>query len=143
MTSFARLAGAIVVSAVAVITAGSAAAAAIYPIDRARILAGSRFDLKVEFDQVVAPGDVRVTVNGVDAAEALGRPVRFVDNEDGAKVSSLTIADVTIDRPGTYAIQATAAGKTQNVTWEVFGTGPRRARNVILFIGDGMSGANR
>ena len=50
--------------------AGLAAAAAIYPIDRASILAGSRFDFKVEFDSVVDPAAVRVTVNGVDAAQA-------------------------------------------------------------------------
>jgi alkaline phosphatase len=32
---------------------------------------------------------------------------------------------------------------TRTVTWEVYGTGPRKARNVILFIGDGMSLAHR
>src|SRR5262245_36425412 len=143
MTCLARLAGAIVVAAIAALAAEFAAAAAIYPIDRARILAGSRFDFKVEFDQALAAGDVRVTINGVDASEALGRPARFVESEDGAKVSALTIGDVTIDRPGTYAVQASGGGKSQTVTWEVYGTGPRRARNVILFVGDGMSGANR
>ena len=29
------------------------------------------------------------------------------------------------------------------MTWEVYGTGPRKARNAILFIGDGMSLAHR
>ena len=29
------------------------------------------------------------------------------------------------------------------MTWNVYATGPRRARNVILFVGDGMSVAHR
>ena len=41
----------------------------IYPIDRAEILAGAKFDLKVEFP--VAAEDITVTINGRDAAEVL------------------------------------------------------------------------
>jgi alkaline phosphatase len=40
-------------------------------------------------------------------------------------------------------VKASAGGAAQTVTWEVFATPPRRARNVILFIGDGMSMAHR
>ena len=42
--------------------ASPALAGAIYPIDRAVVLAGSRFDLKVEFDQVVPQDQIQVTV---------------------------------------------------------------------------------
>ena len=56
---------------------GLVAAATIYPIDRAEILAGSRFDLKVEFDGVIAEGDARVTVNGKDHAALFGRAAQF------------------------------------------------------------------
>ena len=51
-----------------------ALAGAIYPIDRATILAGSRFDLKVEFDHVVPQDQIRVTVGGRPAEVVFGRP---------------------------------------------------------------------
>jgi alkaline phosphatase len=123
--------------------AGTATGAAIYPIDRARILAGSKFDFKVEFDEIIAPDGIRVTVNGADYAQALGRSAQFIENEDGAKASALVLRDVIVDRPGTYTVEANGGGKTLRVAWEVYGTGSRRAKNVILFVGDGLSGANR
>ena len=46
-------------------------------------------------------------------------------------------------QPGAYAVAAAAGDKSQTVQWEVFGTPARRARNVILFIGDGLSVAHR
>src|SRR5262249_34739680 len=46
-------------------------------------------------------------------------------------------------RPGRYSVVATDGKQTKTVVWEVYGTGPRKARNVILFIGDGMSMAHR
>ena len=44
----------------------------LYPIDRATLLAGAKFDLKVEFPGVVEQTALKVTVNGVDHATALG-----------------------------------------------------------------------
>jgi hypothetical protein len=58
---------------VAALLSTSAVAQTIYPIDRADILVGARFDLKVEFAGRVAPKRVKVTVNGVDHATAFGR----------------------------------------------------------------------
>jgi hypothetical protein len=40
-------------------------------------------------------------------------------------------------------LDQSAGDKAQTVTWEVFATPARRARNVILFIGDGLSVAHR
>jgi hypothetical protein len=60
-----------------------ATAQTIYPIDRADILAGSKFDFKVEFPGNPAQGDVKVLINGRDAAEVLGKPASFVAKEDG------------------------------------------------------------
>jgi alkaline phosphatase len=31
----------------------------------------------------------------------------------------------------------------KTVGWEMYATGPRKARNVVLFIGDAMAGAHR
>jgi alkaline phosphatase len=44
----------------------------VYPIDRAEILAGARFDLKIEFDRVIPASQARVTINGEGHAAVLG-----------------------------------------------------------------------
>jgi alkaline phosphatase len=41
-----------------------AAAQTIYPLDRAQILVGADFDLKVEFPSAPASADVNVTIGG-------------------------------------------------------------------------------
>jgi len=118
-------------------------AAAIFPIDRAHFLAGSRFDFKVEFDRIVPEEAIRITIDGVDVATAFGKKPQYVANEDGSNGSSLLVRDVVVPAPGKYLVAASDGLTTQKVVWDVYGTGPRRARNVILFIGDGMSVANR
>ena len=123
--------------------ASVAFAAAIFPIDRADILVGSKFDFKVEFDEIVDPARVKVTVNGVDHAKALGATATFIENEEQLKASALILRDVVIGKPGRYQVVATDGKQTMTVNWEVFATGPRKAKNVILFIGDGMTVANR
>ena len=110
---------------VAFLHAQSVAAGAIYPIDRAQILSGSRFDLKVEFDRAVAPGDVRVTLNGTDLAAATGKTPQFVANDEGANASAIVLRDLQLERPGRYVVEASAAGESLRVEWEVYGTGPR------------------
>jgi alkaline phosphatase len=121
----------------------SASAGGIYPIDRAHFLAGTRFDFKVEFDRTVPEDAITVRINGVDAATALGKKLQYVGNEDGSNASSLIVRDVTVPAPGKYLVEASDGTTTQKVVWGVYGTGPRTAKNVILFIGDGMSTANR
>ncbi|HEX2648236.1 MAG TPA: alkaline phosphatase, partial [Candidatus Dormibacteraeota bacterium] len=119
------------------------AAQTIYPIDRASILVGARFDFKVEFPATVAPADLKITINGEDYSRQLGKTGEFVQNEDGLNASSLVLRDASITRPGTYKVAASDGKNRSEVTWTVFTTGPRVAKNVILFIGDGMSMANR
>ncbi len=126
-----------------VLSAGSAAAQTIFPLDRAEILAGSRFDLKVEFPGMADPARVKVMVNGRDHADALGRAAEFVAREDNKDASSVLLRQVTLDQPGTYDVSATDGEHTASVQWTVYAaTAPRRAKNVILMIGDGMSMAN-
>jgi alkaline phosphatase len=127
---------------VAVAAATPAAAQTIYPIARAEILAGARFDLKVEFPGTMS-ADIKVTVNGRDAAQVFGKAATVVANEEGQDQTAYWIREVTLETPGAYAVAASAGDKSQTVQWEVFGTPPRRARNVILFIGDGLSVAHR
>ena len=123
--------------------APSAQAQTIYPLNRAEILAGSRFDLKVEFPDAPQQSAVRVTINGKDAAEAAGKPAAFVEREDGGEHSAYWIREVSLTAPGNYTVEATAGDKTARVNWEVFATDAPKAKNVILFIGDGLSVAHR
>src|SRR5262252_6158090 len=118
-------------------------AGAIYPIDRATILAGSRFDFKVEFDGSSGPSDVKISVNGADYGQVLGGKPVFVERENSKEGSAVTIRNVSLAKPGRYAVEATDGKQVLKATWEVYATGPRRAKNVILFIGDGMTMANR
>lgn len=122
----------------------TASAQVIYPLDRAEILSGSRFDLKVEFPGTVTSDDAQVTINGRPAAELLGASAVFLPNEEGQTHNAFWIKNASIKRAGKYVIEAKAGDKTAKVTWDVFGTpGERRAKNVILFIGDGLSVAHR
>jgi len=121
----------------------AACAGAIYPIDRAHFLAGAKFDFKVEFDKIVPSADAKVMINGRDAATVFGKPPQYIENEEGSKASALVLRDVSIDAPGRYVVRASDGTDSQTVVWDIYGTGPRRAKNVILFIGDGMSVANR
>ena len=123
--------------------AGPARAGAIYPIDRAGVLAGSRFDLKVEFDQVVPREQIRVTVGGRPAEVVFGRPGLWLEREDGKSVTSWVLQGASLSRIGPVEVVATGGEQTLRVTWEVYATGPRKAKNVILFIGDGLSPAHR
>lgn len=122
----------------------AAQAATVYPLDRATILAGSPFDLKVEFDAVVKPADVTVTINGEPAAKVLGKDVVFVENEPGFEASAVLIRAGAIAKPGTYTVEAKAGAETKTVNWEVYGTpATPKAKNVIFFLGDGLSVAHR
>ncbi|WP_293810916.1 alkaline phosphatase [uncultured Bosea sp.] len=122
---------------------GAALAQTIYPINRAEILEGSRFDFKVEFPNAPTSTEVTVTVNGKPVAEIFGRPTSFVQSEEGQKHSALWLRGASLPA-GRYVVEATQGASKATVNWEVFATNePRKARNVILFIGDGMSVANR
>lgn len=110
----------------------------IYPIDRAEIMAGAHFDFKVEYPGLQKADSVPVTINGESYEKVLGKAATFVEREEGKDQSALILRDIAL-KPGTYKVQA----GSQTVTWNVFATGPRKAKNVILFVGDGMSPAHR
>src|SRR5262245_59795694 len=115
----------------------------VYPIDRAEILVGARFDLKVEFDGRIDRSRAPVTINGRDHAAVFGKAAEFIDSEDGKPQSALMLRDAALNEPGAYKVVASDGTRTSEVTWTVYATGPRRAKNVILFIGDGLSSAHR
>src|SRR3954470_2045159 len=78
----------------------------IYPIDRAEILTGAKFDLKVEFPGKLSPDQVNVTINGADYATTFGRTASFIEREDGKEQSSIVLRDVTLPKPGNYRVRA-------------------------------------
>ena len=117
-------------------------AAAIYPIDQANILAGSKFDIKVEFNSVVNQNDVILELNGKPINALVTVKPEFIANENG-KGSSLVFRDVQISKAGKYQLIASVPQERLQVSWDIYASGPRKVKNVILFVGDGMTIANR
>jgi len=122
--------------------AGFVQAAAIYPIDQAAILAGSKFDIKIEFNTVINPEEAAIELNGAPINKTIGTKPEFIANENG-KGSSILFRDVRLPKAGKYEIVARSPQERLQVSWDVYSSGPRRVKNVILFIGDGMTIANR
>ena len=117
-------------------------AAAIYPMDQATILAGSKFDIKIEFNSVINPAEALIELNGAPIQKLISSKPEFISNENG-KGSSILFRDVRLSKAGKYQIIARAPQERLQVGWDVYASGPRRVKNVILFIGDGMTIANR
>jgi alkaline phosphatase len=116
----------------------------IFPLTRADILAGSRFDFKVEFAGVVDPSAVKVTINGQDYSKTLGKAGELIAKEDGKEASSLMLRDVSIAKAGNYQVTASDGKSSQTVNWTVYKTPAKKAaKNVILFVGDGFSIGHR
>jgi len=116
----------------------------IYPLAKAQILTGANFDLKVEFAGAPAATDLKVTVNGEDAAKVLGRAPYITADEDGLGHTAYWIRGARLTTDGKYVIEATDGHGQARVEWAAFGTPVGRlAKNVILLIGDGMSMAHR
>ncbi len=130
-------------SAAVLLAATAANAQTIYPLDRAEILSGAAFDFKVEFPGKLTPDRIKVTVNGADYVSVFGKTVEFIEREDGKDQSAIILRDVALQKPGTYLVRATDGTNSREVAWTVYDTGPRRAKNVILFIGDGLSLTHR
>ncbi|MBU3591337.1 alkaline phosphatase [Polynucleobacter sp. 78F-HAINBA] len=121
---------------------GVASAAALYPIDNAAILLGSQFDIKIEFDGAATPEELEIQLNGAPISKLVKQQPTFISIESG-KGSSLIYRDVQLNQAGKYILTAKSSQQALQVSWDVYASGPRRVKNVILFIGDGMTIANR
>lgn len=120
------------------------AAQTIYPLHKAEILAGAYFDLKVEWPGAPGAAAVSVTINGSSLRDVLGSDAAFVEREEGQEHSASWVKNASIAKPGRYVVEATVGGQKTSAIWDVFATAERPvARNVILFIGDGLSIAHR
>src|ERR1700745_3652649 len=103
----------------------AAVAQTIYPIDRAEILSGARFDFKVEFPDKVDPAQLAVTVNGQNYAAAFGRAGTFIEREDGKDQSALMLRDAAWTASGPVTVEVSDGTRSREVTWTVYDTGPR------------------
>ncbi|MFA6688927.1 MAG: alkaline phosphatase [Sphaerochaetaceae bacterium] len=120
-------------------------AATVYPLDKATMLAGAKFDFKVEFDTVVRPQDVQVTINGRNYAEVLGATGSWMEERlaDGSSATALIVRDVALANDN-YTVRVKTAGGTDRVDWTVFPpSGQAKAKNVIVLIADGLSVGHR
>ena len=110
----------------------------VLPIDRAKFLAGAKFDLLVECRECGSKVDVKI--GGQDAQQFFKKPARLY--EEGG-VSYYRIDSVSFDKTGPLKLEAKAGKESKTLSYEVvapkLGKNQKMAKNVILFIGDGMS----
>lgn len=127
-------------SSVCVAVASPAAQITILPIDKAKFLAGQKFDFEVEVKDADA-ATVKVTVNGKSAEEFFGKTA--TRNMNGT-LATYRIDQITLSKAGEVEIAVAAntgdGAISRTVHYNVVNTvAPKKAKNVILFIGDGMS----
>lgn len=115
--------------------------AKIYPLDRAELVADSKFDIKVEFDKKLNLNDTKVLINDKNINELFKDKIEFVEDEEGLG-SSIWIRDITLPK-GNYEVKASGDGKDESVKWEFFESEKPLAKNVIFIVGDGLSVAHR
>ncbi len=120
----------------------SAAKISILPIDKARLLAGSRFDFRVEVNGG-KPDSLDVTINGQPAAQVFQGVKEERTNATPDKSGEVTYRQVSFNTPGpvTIEVKAKVSGQdiSKKVTYNILKLGQGGAKNVILFIGDGLS----
>ncbi len=117
----------------------------IYPIDRATLLSGGKFDFKVEFPGKVDEKAISVKIGDKDLKDVFKEKVTYIADENNSGGSTIEIKGVSVDIPGLYPIRVEGKGAdgstyTRTVTWDVFGTSAKpKAKNIIFLLGDGMT----
>lgn len=114
----------------------------ILPVDNAKFWAGARFDFDVEVSNASNLQSVDVKVNGVPADKFFGK--QAVTKDLGNGVISYRIDDVDFSKTGQIAVTVNAKDglglSTASSGYEVVHEkAAKKAKNVILFVGDGMS----
>jgi alkaline phosphatase len=118
----------------------------IYPLDKAQILAGAKFDFKVELDGVRSDAAVKVTVNWQNYAAVLGKSASLVEEKDeaGKSASALILRDVSLRTAGDYVVRVTDGATTKQGTWTVYSAANQPVvKNVIFLLADGLSIGHR
>jgi alkaline phosphatase len=119
-------------------SAAMAAELVVLPIDRAKFLAGQKFDMEVEL-RGARFDEISVKLDGRDAADLFGKQPEI---KNGESLASCRYNDVDLRKIGTVTVdvEAKAGGQVyrKRVRYTVAPPKRQTARNVILFIGDGM-----
>lgn len=120
----------------------SAADIRILPVDTAKFWAGARFDFDVEVSNAAKLDAVDIQINGQPASKVLGKSL--VKKDLGNGVTSFRADDVTFKNPGdlvvTVNVKEGAKVSSSTAKYKVVNEKAlKRAKNVILFVGDGMS----
>lgn len=116
----------------------------ILPIDRAQFLPGSKFDFRVEVHAAAMPEDFKVTINGENPNTLFGVEPKsenwtFGPQDNPTPVQSMIWRQIAAPPAGEYKVEVVAGGQTHAVNWTVRTPQPGTAKNVILFIADGMT----
>lgn len=114
----------------------------ILPVDTAKFWAGARFDFDVEVANAKHLQQVDVKVNGVDAEKFFGKKAELKDLGNG--VTSYRIDAVAFPKAGPVEVTVQAKDSTGTSSAAagyqvVKEASQKKAKNVILFVGDGMS----
>lgn len=119
----------------------------ILPVNQASFLPGALFDFRVEVHADALPENFTVTVNGTPAAEFFGAEATeeswvfgaAEDGTGGTPSQSVIWRAASIPAAGEYTVEVNAGATTSSAVWTVRETGAGGARNVILFVADGMT----
>ena len=102
------------------LAATAAHAQTVYPIDRADILAGARFDFKVEFAGRLAPDQIKVTVNGADLRRCSARRRASSSARTARTNRRSSCATSRCRSPASIACAPATAANTREVIWNVY-----------------------
>ena len=107
----------------------------VLPIDNAKFVQGQIFDFAVEIKN--GSSDMNVTVNGKDAAQFFGKnSIRKMEGNTAV----YRIDDVSFPKAGNITIEVKDGSNERSASYTVTNEkSKKRAKNVILFVGDGMS----
>ena len=128
----------------AILSAGTANAAQIYPVDHARFMTNSRFDFKIELDKVADRKDIKVEINGADYKKVLQGDEIYIAQEMDAEGSAIIVRDVEIKKPGKYTVTVKSPEGEMRANWDIYTTPAKPvAKNVIILLADGLSVGHR
>ncbi|KAJ3069238.1 hypothetical protein HDU98_007701 [Podochytrium sp. JEL0797] len=133
---------------------------ALVPVDGAEFLAGQKFDIAVELHseagKVPDLSTLSFTINGKQVKDVIveaGSPYTsnytssyFADGESkfaGKKtnfaVSRASWRHLSLPATGSYKVELSVGSEKVSAKWIVKGSSTRKAKNAVLFIGDGMA----
>lgn len=129
-------------SLLGVVPGVQAADVRILPVDTAKFVAGAKFDFDVEVFNAKDLKNVDITINGQNANQFFGQ--KLVAKELGNGVVSYRVNQVDFPKTGNYTVRVSATDadgtNAADARYKVVQEKAQKpAKNVILFIGDGMS----